>query len=269
MKVLLVGDIIGKPGRQAVREILPRLRAEKTLDFCIANGENSAGGLGITPPLVDELIRYGADVITSGNHIFKKREILRFLETTQVLLRPANYPSGAPGRGEGLFTTPTGSPIAVLHLMGRVFMEAVDCPFQRAETLLGDLRRRAKVIIVDMHAEATSEKQAMGWFLDGKVSAVIGTHTHVQTSDERILPGGTAFMTDAGMTGPTESVIGMDKDTILKKFLTHVPQKFVVAGSGIEFQGVIVEVDPLSGKSTGIERVKIPLEGVVIRDDSQ
>jgi len=260
MKILFIGDIIGKPGRRAVKEALSKLRAEKKWDFCIANGENAASGLGITPPVVEELLGYGVNAITSGNHIFKKKEIMEYLNNTEYLLRPANYPPLAPGRGEGVFRTSSGESIAILHLLGRVFMDQVDCPFQTAEKVIDTLIKKAKVIVVDFHAEATSEKQAMGWFLDGRVSAVIGTHTHVQTADERILTKGTAYISDAGMTGPIDSVIGVDKDIVINKFLTRVPQKFIVANGRLELQGVLLDVDSQSGMSRSIERIKVPLE---------
>jgi len=260
MKILFIGDIIGKPGRKAVKEVVSKLRSEKKLDFCIANGENAASGLGITPPVVEELVGYGVNAITSGNHIFKKKEIVEYINNAEYLLRPANYPPLAPGRGEGIFRTSSGEAIAILHLIGRIFMNPADCPFQMAEKVVDTLRQKAKVIVVDMHAEATSEKQAMGWFLDGRVSAVIGTHTHVQTADERILPRGTAYISDAGMTGPIDSVIGVEKDIVIRRFLTQVPQKFIVANGRLELQGVLIDVDSQNGMSRSIERIKVPLE---------
>ncbi len=259
MRILFIGDVVGKAGRRAVEELLPRLKGEG-IDFVIVNGENAAGGMGITPQVADGLLELGVNVITSGNHIWRKKSIVLFLEQEPRLLRPANYPTGAPGRGSGIYTTPGGRKIGVLNLEGRVFMKALESPFKTAEEHISFLRREAGVIIVDFHAEATSEKVALGWFLDGEVSAVLGTHTHVQTADERVLPGGTAYITDVGMTGPTDSVIGVKKEIALERFLTMLPNKFETAKEGIELQGVIVEVDEETGLSSGISRVKMELD---------
>jgi len=259
LKILFIGDVVGKEGRRAVAELLPHLVGE-SIDFVIANGENAAGGMGITPQVAEVLLELGVNVITSGNHIWRKKEIIPFLEQESRLLRPANYPSGAPGRGSGIYATPDGKKVGVLNLEGRIFMKALESPFKMAEEHLSFLRRETEVIIVDFHAEATSEKMALGWFLDGDASAVLGTHTHVQTADERVLPGGTAYITDVGMTGPTDSVIGIKKETALERFLTMLPNKFEPAKGGIELQGVIVEVDEGTGLSLGIHRIKMGLD---------
>ena len=261
MNILFLGDIVGEPGRRAVAQLLPLLVQEHGVALVIANGENAAGGIGLTPPIADELFDRGIDVLTSGNHIWKKKEIYPSLDQEARLLRPANYPEGTPGKGSAVVTGSNGTNIAVLNLEGRVFMKPLPSPFHQAEKDVARLNQNAKIIIVDIHAEATSEKVALGWFLDGKVSAVIGTHTHVQTSDERILPGGTAYITDVGMTGPRDSVIGMKKDSAIKSFLTMLPHKFEVARRNIEVQGVVVNVDELTGKACDIHRIAIPLEG--------
>ncbi|MBN1254373.1 MAG: TIGR00282 family metallophosphoesterase [Deltaproteobacteria bacterium] len=259
MRILFIGDIVGKGGRRAVVDLLPQLMKEG-VDFVIANGENSSGGIGISPQNAKMLLDGGVNVITSGNHIWRKKEIIPFLEEEPRLLRPANYPPGAPGRGSGIYTTSSAVKIGVLNLEGQVFMRALESPFKTAEEHLSVLRRETKVIIVDFHAEATSEKCALGWFLDGEVSAVLGTHTHVQTADERVLPGGTAYITDAGMTGPIDSVIGIKKEIALERFLTMLPNKFEPATGNIELQGVIVDVDEKTGLSRGIRRVKMGLD---------
>jgi 2',3'-cyclic-nucleotide 2'-phosphodiesterase len=242
-----------------VVDLLPQLMKEG-VDFVIANGENSSGGIGISPQNAKMLLDAGVNVITSGNHIWRKKEIIPFLEQEPRLLRPANYPLGAPGRGSGIYTTPSAVKIGVLNLEGQIFMRALESPFKIAEEHLSVLRRETKVIIVDFHAEATSEKCALGWFLDGEVSAVLGTHTHVQTADERVLPGGTAYITDAGMTGPIDSVIGIKKEIALERFLTMLPNKFEPATGNLELQGVIVDVDEETGLSRGIRRVKMGLD---------
>ena len=240
-------------------ELLPKLMGEG-VDFVIANGENASGGMGITPQIAEQLFETGVDVITSGNHIWRKKEMIPFLEQEARLLRPANYPPGIPGRGGGVFTTASGERVGVLNLEGRVFMRSLESPFKTAEEQISSLRRETHIIIVDFHAEATSEKMALGWFLDGEVSAVLGTHTHVQTADERVLPGGTAYITDVGMTGPCDSVIGIKKEIALERFLTMMPNKFETATGNLELQGAIVEVDERSGSSVGIRRVKMGID---------
>jgi metallophosphoesterase (TIGR00282 family) len=256
-KILFIGDIIGRPGRNAVKECLPRIVAEKSPDVVIANGENTAGGFGITEVLYGEVKNLGIDVITTGNHVWDRKEILEFLNTgVPDLIRPANYPEGTPGAGWTTFEAASGVTVGILNLSGRVFMDAIDCPFRVGREAVKRLREKTPVIVVDMHAETTSEKQAMGWFLDGTVSAVIGSHTHVQTADERILANGTAYITDAGMTGPTDSVIGMKKETIMETFISKLPSRFEVASKGIELQGVLVTINTSDGKATAIERIK-------------
>lgn len=260
MKVLFIGDIVGKPGRQAIHEILEKVVRDHGIEFTIANGENAAGGMGITPQIAIEIFDEGVDVLTSGNHIWAKKEILPFLDEESRLLRPSNYPPNVPGKGSEIFHTRDGQKVGVLNLEGRVFMKHLDCPFRVAEKEVERLRKETNIILVDFHAEATSEKMAMGWFLDGKVSAVLGTHTHVQTSDERILDEGTSFITDAGMTGSFDSVIGIRKQVAIERLLTQIPWKFAVATEKIMLQGVVIEIDSKTGRSNQIQRVKIPLD---------
>lgn len=251
MRILMIGDVIGKPGREAVRALLPDLKRERAIDFVICNGENTAGGFGITVETATELLESGVDVLTSGNHIWDKKEIVPHLDEGLPLIRPANYPD-APGRG---YLEKGG--VTVVNLMGRVFMAPLDCPFRTADALLEQLKEegKSKVIIVDFHAEATSEKQAMGWYLDGRVSGVFGTHTHVGTVDARILPKGTAYLTDVGMTGPTDSVIGSDKDAVLARFMTSLPQRLPVASGPCMLNAVLVDVDEETGNASSIERL--------------
>jgi len=258
MNIFFIGDIVGAPGRRAVEELLPGVVDHYFIDLVVANGENASGGLGITPQVADQLLSQGIDLLTSGNHIWKHKEILPYLEETDRLLRPANYPPETPGRGVAIVETAAGERAAVLNLEGRVFMSPLECPFRTAEQVLASLPKEVKVILVDMHAEATSEKQAMGWFLDGRVSAVVGTHTHVQTADERVLPGGTGYITDAGMTGPVDSVIGMKKEIILERFLSQRPQPFKVAAQNIQLQGVVLKIDP-QGRCQELTRLHLPL----------
>jgi len=260
MRILFIGDMVGKPGRRALRELLPRIVAERAIDFVIANCENAASGFGVTREIVEELYENRIDVLTSGNHIWDKKEVMGYIGEYEALLRPANYPSDVPGYGSIVMPHPSGQYIGVVNLMGRVFMQPLDCPFRTADRELERLRKKAKIIVVDMHAEATSEKIALGWYLDGRVSAVIGTHTHVQTADERILPEGTAYLTDAGMTGSFDSVIGIRKELILDRFLTQLPNKFEVAKSDVRLQGVILNIEEASGKSLGIERLSVKLD---------
>jgi len=259
MKVLFLGDVVGAPGRRAVEELLPRLVTRHAIDLVLANGENAAGGIGITPAVADQLLNMGIDLLTSGNHIWKHKEIIPYLAETDRLLRPANYPPDTPGQGFTVLETAAGERAAVLNLEGRVFMSPLECPFRTADQALASLPPEVKVILVDMHAEATSEKLAMGWYLDGRVSAVIGTHTHVQTADERILPAGTGYITDAGMTGPVDSVIGMKKEIILERFLSQLPQPFKVAGGNIQLQGLVLQIDP-EGRCLTLERLQVPLK---------
>ncbi|MDI6854862.1 MAG: TIGR00282 family metallophosphoesterase [Deltaproteobacteria bacterium] len=259
MHILFIGDIVGSPGRRAVEELLPKLVDRYLIDLVVANGENAAGGIGITPQVAEMLLNSGIDLLTSGNHIWKHKEILSYLDDTDRLLRPANYPPDTPGRGYTVIETATGEKAAVINLEGRVFMSPLECPFRTAAAVLAALPADLNVVLVDMHAEATSEKLAMGWYLDGRVSAVIGTHTHVQTADDRILPGGTGYITDAGMTGPVNSVIGMKKEIILERFLTQRPQPFKVASQDIQLQGVVVDVNS-KGRCREITRVMMGLK---------
>jgi metallophosphoesterase (TIGR00282 family) len=259
MNILFIGDIVGAPGRRAVEELLPRTVDRHAIDLVVANGENASGGIGITPPVAEQLLGQGIDLLTSGNHIWKHKEILPYLEDTDRLLRPANYPPETPGQGYAVVETAAGEPVAVINLEGRVFMNAIECPFRTVDRLLETIPSRVKTILVDMHAEATSEKQAMAWFLDGRVSAVIGTHTHVQTADERVLPGGTGYITDVGMTGPVDSVIGMKKEIILERFLSQRPQPFKVATQNIQLQGLVLKVDP-QGRCRKLLRLQVALK---------
>jgi metallophosphoesterase (TIGR00282 family) len=261
MKILFIGDIVGKPGRRAVRELLPGIVEDNRIDLVIANCENAAAGFGVTGEIVEELYGRQIDVLTSGNHIWDKKEILESVDEDETLLRPANYPPGVPGKGSAVVSTRGGVQVGVLNLAGRVFMQSLDCPFRTADQEIEQLKKRTRIIIVDMHAEATSEKIALGWYLDGRVTAVLGTHTHVQTADERILPGGTACITDVGMTGPFDSVIGIKKDSILERFLLQMPNKFEIAKGDVRLQGVIVECDPASGRSLSIQRLNVSLGG--------
>ncbi len=256
MRILFIGDIVGRPGRQVVAARLPELRRAHQPELVVANCENAAGGFGITPPLVEELLATGIDVLTSGNHIWDRREILPYFEQGAAggrLLRPANYPD-APGHGMFVSRTQTGVPYAVLNLQGRVFMPEIDCPFKTADRLLKELPAEVKVTLVDIHAETTSEKQAMGHYLDGRVSAVIGTHTHVPTADEKILPGGTAYITDIGMTGPYAGIIGNDRESVLRHFLTGLPTRFEVAEGDVQLCGVLLDLDETSGYARAISR---------------
>lgn len=254
MRILFIGDIFGQPGRMAVAKVLPELCRESKFDIIIANGENASGGMGITSPIAQELFRLGIQVITTGNHVWKQKEIIEFLKTEPRLLRPLNYPPDVPGSGSIIIEL-DGIKVGVVNLMGRVFLTELDCPFRKGSKEIETIREKTPIIIVDMHSEATSEKVAMGWFLDGIVSAVIGTHTHVQTADEKILPGGTAFITDVGMTGPRDSVIGIKREIAIRRFLTQVPVRFEVAKGEAQFNAVIIEVDSNSGKATSIARV--------------
>jgi len=258
-KILFLGDIIGKPGRMAVKELLPKIAGRFSPDVVIANGENSAGGFGLTPEIVEDLKSLQIDVITTGNHVWDKKEIFDYIKKDARLLRPANYPPGAPGQGSVVFECPSGVKVGIVNLMGRVFMHSLDCPFRTGDDCVAKMREDTPIIVVDFHAEATSEKAALGFYLDGRVSAVIGTHTHVQTSDERILANGTAFITDAGMTGPVDSIIGMRKDEIVQKFLTQMPVKFEVGSKDVELQGVAITVETATGRAVKIERIKEPL----------
>lgn len=258
VNILFIGDVIGRQGRNALEHLLPAIKDRFQVDFTIANGENVAGGFGLTRRLAEELAALGVDLLTSGNHIWDRREMLTELDSVSNVLRPLNYPPGVPGRGWGNFETADGTRITVINVSGRVFMQALDCPFRAVDAALAQAQKA--ITIVDIHAEATSEKIAMGWYLDGRVSAVIGSHTHVQTADERVLPGGTAYITDAGMTGPFDSVIGVDKVSILARFLTALPNRFEPAQGDVRLCGVVVSVDPVTRKASSIRRVNVPVE---------
>jgi 2',3'-cyclic-nucleotide 2'-phosphodiesterase len=259
VKILFIGDVVGEPGRRAVAALVPRLRAEKGLHLVIANGENSAGGSGITTATAQELFQGGVDIITSGDHVWDQRDVMSLLQSEPRFIRPLNYPAETVGQGSTVFRADSAPAVAVVNVQGRTFMPALENPFACMQTEINRLREITPIIVVDMHAEATSEKIAMGRFLDGQVSAVIGTHTHVQTADEQIFPGGTAFLCDAGFTGPHESVIGRDIEPVLKRFVTNLPQRFTVASERIFLQGALLDIDEQTGRARTIERVSVPL----------
>jgi hypothetical protein len=255
MTILFIGDIVGRPGRDLVQKGLRALIDHYDVDLTIANAENAAAGFGLTRDIGETLLDWGIDVMTSGNHIWDKKEVLEYIAVEPRLLRPANYPAGVPGRGSCVAQTRDGRSVGVINVMGRVFMAPLDDPFAVALREIDAVRHRARVIFVDVHAEATSEKIAMGWHLDGRVTAVIGTHTHVQTADERVLPGGTAYLTDAGMTGPHDSIIGMEKEPSLARFLNGMPTKFEPASGNLRLNGAVIEADDKTGRATKIIRI--------------
>jgi metallophosphoesterase (TIGR00282 family) len=257
VKILFIGDIIGKPGRQALSRELDRLVDRHSVDLVLANGENASGGFGLTSETARELFDLGVHGITSGNHIWDKKEQVPLVLADPRIVRPSNYPEGVSGRGSMVLTTPGGIKVAVLNLEGRVYMKNLECPFRAADREIELLRQETPVIFVDFHAEATSEKAALGWYLDGRVSAVVGTHTHVQTADERLLTRGTAYLSDAGMTGSFDSVIGIGKEEAIRKFLTQLPVKFEIPKKDIRINGVVVSVDEQSGRALGIERIAV------------
>jgi 2',3'-cyclic-nucleotide 2'-phosphodiesterase len=257
MRALFIGDIFGKPGRKVLEEKLPLLIRDNDVDFCIANAENAAGGFGITPQIADELLDSHVDLLTSGNHIWDKRQIIPYLDLQPKLLRPHNYPASAPGTGVFVGKSRRGIPIAVLNIQGRVFMPSLDCPFNVSRSAIDQIRRQTQVILVDVHAEASSEKQALGWYLDGQVSAVIGTHTHVQTADERILPKGTAYITDVGMTGSHDSVIGSVPELALDRFLRQMPIRLEPALGNVRLCAVLMDIDEGTGRARTIQRLNI------------
>ena len=257
MRILFIADIFGKPGREIVRHAVPVLVERRDIDFVIANVENAAAGFGITGDIADTILSYGVDAMTTGNHVWDKKEILDYIPRQPKLLRPLNFPAGVPGRGSLLARTRTGEPIGVINVMGRIFMNPLDDPFAGAVREIEALRARTRIIIVDFHAEATSEKVAMAWHLDGRATAVFGTHTHVQTADERILPGGTAAMTDVGMTGPHDSIIGVTVEAALSRFVTAMPSRFEAATGPGRLNAVIVTADPATGKATAVERLNL------------
>jgi len=257
MKVIIIGDVVGKPGRNLLCASLRQLKEQHEAEFVVANVENAAEGAGVLPKLGDEILSAGVDVMTSGNHIYDKKEVISYIENQPRLLRPANYAPDTPGRGLWLGSTGSGTPVAVINVQGRVFMPPTDCPFRTADRLLEEVAGRARVIIIDHHAEATSEKQAMGRYLDGRVSVVVGTHTHVQTADEQILAGGTAYITDLGMTGPYDSIIGVESQLVITRFLRGMPIRFVTATGDAKLCGVVVEIDERTGQALNIERLQV------------
>ncbi len=256
IRILFVGDVVGRPGREAFARLYPAIREREGIAFCVVNAENAAGGSGITAEAAEDLFRAGADVLTSGDHVWRNRKILEIIDREARLLRPANYPPGAPGRGAGVFTGAGGVRIGVINLLGRVFLQPLDCPFRRLDEEVRLLERSARVILVDLHAEATSEKAALARYADGRVSAVLGTHTHVPTADERILPRGTAFLTDVGMTGAPDSILGRKVEPVLRSFLTGLPSVFEIESAPVEVQGAVVEIDPESGRAAAIRRLR-------------
>ncbi|WP_374721474.1 TIGR00282 family metallophosphoesterase [Peribacillus tepidiphilus] len=257
MKLLFIGDVVGSPGREMVKEYLPKLKEKYKPHTIIINGENSAAGRGITNKIYRQLMEWGANAITLGNHAWDNKEIFEFIEEAKYMVRPANFPKGTPGKGL-IFIKWNTIEVAVINLQGRTFMPPLDCPFKTAEHLVEEARKRTNIIFVDFHAEATSEKQALGWYLDGKVSAIVGTHTHVQTADERILPNGTAYITDVGMTGPYDGILGMNRDPIIYKFISSLPARFEVPKEGrTQLSGVLLDIDEKCGKAKKIERILI------------
>jgi len=263
MKILFAGDIVGRPGRKAIQELYPRVKEEHSIDLFIANGENAAGGSGITPDIVRELHSLGVDVITMGDHVWKQKDILKIIDEDALLVRPANFPPGTPGRGSTILEVRGKGKVGVVNVLGRMLMFRLplDCPFRAAEKEVQELRKQTHIIVVDVHAEATSEKLAFGRFLDGRVSAVVGTHTHVQTADEVIHEGGTAYITDCGMTGPFRSILGRDIEPVLKSFVTRMPNYFSVAREDLRLSGVVLDIDEKTGKARKIERVHVRHEG--------
>ncbi len=255
MKVLVVGDTVGRPGRNAVKALYPEIKDEYGIDFFILNGENLAGGSGVNGKCAEEMFAAEVDVMTNGDHAWDQKEARMLFNTDERMIRPANYPEPCMGKGITIITTPIGVKVAVLNLLGRVFLKSIDCPFKKADELLKTIPSDCKIIIVDMHAEATSEKVAMGWYLDGRVSAVFGTHTHVQTADERILPNGTGYLTDVGMTGSYDSVIGRKVEPVLQRFLNQLPARFEVADQNVKLYGIIYEIDNKTGKTISLERI--------------
>ncbi|MDK2877555.1 MAG: 2,3-cyclic-nucleotide 2-phosphodiesterase [Thermoanaerobacteraceae bacterium] len=257
MILMMIGDIVGRPGRTILREKLPLLRKEYEVDFVIANGENAAGGNGITQKIAQELFISGIDFLTMGNHIWDNKDVFNFIEEEARMVRPANYPSGTPGKGYQVIKIESGISIGIINISGRTFMNALDCPFRTADAIIDKIKNSTSIVIVDFHAEATSEKIAMGWYLDGRATLVAGTHTHVQTADERILPNGTAYITDLGMTGPMNSILGIEKETVIKKFISQLPVRFEVAKGPSQINGIIVEIDEQTGKAQKIQRMDI------------
>lgn len=257
MKILFIGDVVGSPGREMVKEYLPKLKEKYRPTMTIVNGENAAAGKGITEPIYRGFLEWGAQAITMGNHTWDRKEIFDFIDDAKYLIRPANFPENNPGRGM-LFLTINGLEVAIINLQGRTFLPAIDDPFQKADELIEEARKRTNIIFIDFHGEATSEKQAFGWYVDGRVSAVVGTHTHTQTADERILPKGTAYITDVGMTGPYDGILGVEREAVLKRFLTAMPVRFEITKKGRrQLNGVLISINEKTGKATAIKRILI------------
>ncbi len=258
MRILFVGDVVGRPGRDAVEALLPALRERFAVDACVVNGENVANGIGITPRLAERLLAAGADAITLGNHAWRREEIGPYLASTSAVVRPANFPLSAPGRGSTVVTARDGTPVAIVNLMGSLFLDPAHSMWELVDDLVEEARAAASVVVVDVHAEATSEKVALARWLDGRVTAVLGTHTHVQTADARVLPGGTAAITDVGMTGPHDSVIGVEADLAIRRMRTGMPVRFETASGGVRLEGALVTCDPATGRASAIEPVRVP-----------
>lgn len=256
MNILFIGDIVGNPGRDAVKILLPKIKAEEKVEFTVANAENAAGGAGLTPNVADELLEMGIDVLTTGDHIWDRKEILETIDKEHRILRPLNYPEGTPGIGSIILNSKSGAKVGVINLVGRVFMQAVECPFKTGIKEVNKIKEQTPIVVVDMHAEATSEKLALCWYLDGLVTAICGTHTHIQTADERIFPKGTAYITDLGMTGPFDSVLGRRPEQIIRRFITGLPTRFEMADSNVQLQGAIIECDEKTGVAKSIKRVQ-------------
>jgi metallophosphoesterase (TIGR00282 family) len=255
LRILFIGDIVGKPGRLVIKALLPQLVGSRQIDFVIANAENAAGVAGLTPKVSEELLDSGVDVLTSGNHVWRKKEIEPYLKDTRRVLRPANYPDGVVGRGHTVLKTAGGIELGIINLEGRVFMRPLECPFRAGNKIINEMAGKATIVIVDFHAEATSEKQALSWYLDGRVSAIVGTHTHVQTADEQVRASGTAYITDVGMTGATDSIIGIKKEEAIAQLMTQTPKKFSPAKGGRQLQAVLLDISPESGRTQAIERI--------------
>lgn len=255
MNILVIGDIVGKPGRRALKNLLPGLQQKYNIEFTVANAENAAGGKGISKEVFAEIIGAGVDVVTMGNHVWDNREVFSFIDDEARIIRPANYPGDCPGQGYHVYTGGFNKKIAVINVSGRVFLDPLDCPFQVTREIIGQIRKKADIMIIDFHAEATSEKLAFAYYFDGSVNAVLGTHTHIQTADERILSGGTAYITDLGMTGPVDSILGMDKELVIKRFVTQRPVRFEVAKGPAQLQGVVLSLDDYTNQVLEIERI--------------
>lgn len=254
MRILFVGDVVGSSGRQMIQEYVPKLKKKYSPTVTIINGENAAGGRGITEKIYRSFLEAGAQAVTLGNHAWDNREIFEFIDNAKYLVRPANFPEGTPGKGL-IFLNCNGTEVAIINLQGRTFLPPLDCPFKKVDDLIAQAKKRTSIIFIDFHAEATSEKQALGWYIDGRATAVVGTHTHVQTADNRILPNGTAYITDVGMTGPYDGILGMERGAVLKKFLTALPVRFEVAEGRTQLSAVLIDVNPSTGKASRIERI--------------